>query len=69
MIGSSRACKVWACPSPVDLRKGFDGLAFIVKSQLGKEMLAGDCLFTSPTRTSAKVLRNRLTSRACRSLA
>ncbi len=30
MIGSSRACKVWACPAPVDLRKGFDGLAFIV---------------------------------------
>ena len=57
MIGSSRACKVWACPAPVDLRKGFDGLAFIVKWQLGKEVLAGDCfLFTSRTRTSAKVL-------------
>ena len=57
MIASSRACKVWPCPAPVDLRKGFDGLAHIVTWQLGKDVLAGDCfLFTSRTRTSAKVL-------------
>ncbi len=76
MIGSSRACKVWACPAPVDLGKGFDGLAFIVKWQLGKEVLAGDCfLFTSRTRVlpmkmnrwplSGSSWQRRLTS-ACR---
>lgn len=57
MIGSSRALKVWACPAPIDLRKGFDGLAFIVQWQLGKDALSGDCfLFTNRGRTSAKVL-------------
>ncbi len=57
MIASSRACKVWACPAPVDLRKGFDGLAHLVRWQLGKELLDGDCfLFCSRSRTSAKVL-------------
>jgi transposase len=57
MIGSSRALKVWACPAPIDLRKGFDGLAHIVRWQLGKEVLSGECfLFTNRSRTSAKVL-------------
>lgn len=57
MIGSSRALKVWACPAPVDLRKGFDGLAHIVRWQLGKDALSGDCfLFTNRQRQSAKVL-------------
>jgi transposase len=56
-MASSRACKVWACPAPEDLRKGFEGLAHLVRWQLGKELLDGDCfLFCSRTRTSAKVL-------------
>lgn len=57
MIGSTRTLRVWAYPAPADLRKGFDGLAGLVSTQLRQEPLSGDCfLFTNRTRTRAKVL-------------
>ncbi len=57
MIGSSRAVRVWACASPTDLRKGFDGLVALVHQQLQQDPLSGDCyLFVSRSRRSAKVL-------------
>jgi transposase len=57
MIGSTRSVKVWAHTMPSDLRKGFDGLSFLVKESLGRDPLSGDLfLFVNRTRTRAKVL-------------
>ena len=57
MIGSTRALRVWAYPAPADLRKGFDGLAGLVATQLQRDALCGDCyLFVNRDRTRAKVL-------------
>ena len=38
MIGQTRALRVWAWPAPVDLRKGFNGLAGLVYGQPGLEL-------------------------------
>ena len=57
MIGSTRTLRVWAYPAPADLRKGFEGLAGLVRMELAGDPLCGDCfLFTSRSRKSAKVL-------------
>ena len=57
MIGSTRSLRVFAYPAPADLRKGYDGLHGLVASELGRDVLSGDCfLFTNRTRTRAKVL-------------
>jgi transposase len=57
VIGSTRNLSVWAYPSPVDLRNGYDGLSAIVEALLRKNPLSGDCyLFTNRTRTRCKVL-------------
>ncbi|MBY0307831.1 MAG: IS66 family insertion sequence element accessory protein TnpB [Phycisphaerales bacterium] len=57
MIGSTRNLSVWACPEPVDLRNGYDGLSAMVAAKLGRDPLSGDCyLFTNGNRTRAKVL-------------
>jgi transposase len=57
LIGSTRALRVFAYAAPADLRKGFDGLAALVVSALGRDPLSGECfLFTSRLRTRAKRL-------------
>ena len=57
MIGSTRSVAVWACPGPVDLRNGYDGLSALVVGKLKRDPLSGDCfLFTNRVRTRAKVL-------------
>lgn len=57
MIGSTRAVRVFACPRPTDLRKGYNGLFGLVKQGLGRDPLSGDMfLFVSRTRRSCKVL-------------
>jgi transposase len=57
VIGSTRALRVFAYAAPADLRKGFDGLAALVVSALGRDPLSGECfLFTSRLRTRAKLL-------------
>jgi transposase len=57
MIGSTRSVRVFAYTRPADLRKGFDGLSGLVASELGRDVLSGDCfLFCSRKRRSAKVL-------------
>ena len=57
MIGSTRAIQVWAFPSPVDLRNGFDGLLALVREGLGRNPLSGDLfLFVNRKRSHAKVL-------------
>lgn len=48
---------MFAYGAPVDLRKGFDGLAALVMHELGRDPLSGECfLFVSRHRTRAKVL-------------
>jgi transposase len=57
MIGSTRQVHVHAYASPVDLRKGFDGLCALVRDELQKDPLAGDLfLFVGRDRHRAKVL-------------
>ena len=57
MLGSTRAIRVYAHTSPIDLRKGYDGLYGLVVSKLSKNPLTGDYfLFTNRSRDRAKVL-------------
>ncbi|MEZ4297011.1 MAG: IS66 family insertion sequence element accessory protein TnpB [Polyangiaceae bacterium] len=57
MIGSTRQVSVYAYGRPVDMRKSFDTLAALVKSELRREVLSGDVfVFVGKTRRRAKVL-------------
>jgi len=57
LIGSTRQVRVFAYAAPADLRKGFDGLAAMVRDEMGRDPLSGDlCLFVSRNRQRAKVL-------------
>lgn len=57
MIGSTRQVSVYAYGTPVDMRKGFDGLSGLAERELGRDPLAGDLfLFVSRNRRMAKVL-------------
>lgn len=57
MLTLTRAVRVFACATPVDMRRGFDGLSAIVEEQLGGQLLKGDVfLFTGRCRRKAKVL-------------
>jgi transposase len=57
LIGSSRAVRVFARRRPTDLRKGFDGLYGLVRTEFGQDPLRGDLfLFVNRRRSSAKVL-------------
>jgi transposase len=53
----TRATKVFAYPAPVDLRKGYDGLAGLVTTGLLQNVLDGALfLFVGRTRTICKIL-------------
>jgi transposase len=57
MIGSTRQVRAFALGRPVDMRKGFEGLAALVRDELGADVLSGDLyLFTGKNRKRAKVL-------------
>lgn len=57
IFGTSRSVRVWACTKSTDLRKGYNGLYGLVKSELGREPLSGDLyLFVNRRRTSCKIL-------------
>lgn len=57
MIGSTRQVAVYAYAKQVDMRKSFDTLAVLVKSELGRDVLSGDVfVFVGKTRRRAKVL-------------
>lgn len=57
MIGSTRQVAVYAYARPVDMRKSFDTLAVLVKTELRREVLSGDVfVFVGKTRRRAKVL-------------
>ena len=49
--------RVYAYTAPVDLRRGFDGLSALVRSELGQEPTSGTAyLFVNRRRHLAKVL-------------
>jgi transposase len=53
----TRAVRVYASATPVDMRKGFDGLSALVEQQLDGQLLKGDVfLFVGRCRRRAKVL-------------
>jgi len=57
LIGSSRSLQVYALAEPVDMRKGFDGLAALVREEMGRFPTDGALyLFVSRNRIRAKVL-------------
>lgn len=57
MLGSTRSLRVYAFAGPTDMRKGFDGLAGVVRQELGRDPTSGDMfLFVSRDRVRAKVL-------------
>src|SRR5436190_9802365 len=57
MFGTSRAIHVFAFPSAVDLRKGYDGLYGLVRSGLKRDVLNGVLfLFVNRRRDGCKVL-------------
>lgn len=57
MIGLTRAVRVFAYGAPVDLRKGFNGLAALVEQEMKHRILNGDVyLFLGRNTRRAKVL-------------
>ena len=57
MIGWTRAVRVFAYASRVDMRKSYEGLHAIVRNTLGQEVTHGDLfLFVNRRRNRAKVL-------------
>jgi transposase len=57
IIGTTRAVRVFAFPSAVDLRKGYDGLYGLVQTGLGHDPLSGELfLFVNQSRKLCKVL-------------
>jgi len=57
VIGSTRHVRVFAYGTPVDMRKGFEGLAALVRQGVGRDLLSGDLfLFANAARKRAKVL-------------
>jgi transposase len=57
MIRVPRGSRVWICCRPVDLRKGFGGLAALVQGELGRDLVSGDLfVFVSRNRQLVKIL-------------
>lgn len=50
----AEAVRVWVAVEPVDMRKGFDGLAEVVRSFLGHDPLSGS-LFVFRNRSAQRV--------------
>jgi transposase len=57
MISQRLHARVFVCTRPVDMRKSFDTLAHVVRTDLGRDPLSGEIfLFLSRTRRTAKAL-------------
>ncbi len=49
--------RVWAYCQPVDMRKSYEGLSYLVREQMGQQVLSGEMfLFVNRRRNRAKVL-------------
>jgi transposase len=57
MLTLPPSVKLWFCPTPVDMRLGFDGLFALVRSRLHADPLSGHLfIFTNRTSDRLKVL-------------
>ncbi len=57
MLSLPLPLRVFLCTTPVDMRKGFDGLAALVHSHLGADPLSGDLfVFCGKRRDKVKLL-------------
>lgn len=57
MMPTGSRVRVYAATKPTDMRKSYNTLCEIVKSEMGREPLSGELyLFTNARRTRAKVL-------------
>ncbi len=57
MLGFSANLHYYQCCGPTDMRNGFDGLAGIVRNNLGKDPVSGDIfIFLNKPRTHIKLL-------------
>ena len=57
MIAAGPATRVFLVSGATDMRKGFDGLAGLVRTQLGEEPLSGHLfVFANAARTRLKIL-------------
>jgi transposase len=57
MMPAGQSVRVYAATTPTDMRKSFNTLAELVRSQMGRDPLSGELfLFTNSRRTRAKVL-------------
>lgn len=57
MLTIPPAVKLWYCPSPVDMRLGFDGLFALVRTRLQADPLSGHLfIFRNRTADRLKVL-------------
>lgn len=58
MLALSTATRYFLYHQPTDIRKGFDGLAGLVRNELGQNPLTGDVfIFLSKRRTHIKLLQ------------
>lgn len=58
MLALSSAARYFLYHQPTDIRKGFDGLAGLVRAELGQNPLTGDVfIFVSKRRTHVKLLQ------------
>ena len=58
MLALSTATRYFLYHRPTDIRKGFDGLAGLVRNELGQNPLTGDVfIFLSKRRTHVKLLQ------------
>jgi transposase len=57
MLVLGNKARYYMCCTPVDIRKGFDGLAGLVRNHLGKDPLEGDIfVFLNKNKTHLKML-------------
>ncbi len=57
MLALSPKLRFWFYREPTDMRKGFDGLSGLIRSQVGGDPLSGDVfIFVSRARTHVKLL-------------
>ena len=54
---SPSAVKVYVCQQPTDMRKSFEGLSFLAREVVKRDVLSGHCLlFFNRSRSSVKIL-------------
>jgi transposase len=57
LLSLSHCQRIFLARAPADMRKGFDGLASLVRERLGKDPLSGDAfVFVSRRRSMLKIL-------------